>query len=337
MDMSLFHIHSVGRAAANKEPKTPALEIFPMETLSYVDGEITDLVQNVTVEGEDAFGEVYQDVLKSSNSIEAAWLPFGSNRVTPPDIRRGERVLLWKYGDTDQYYWASTGLDDYLRRLETVVYAFSDIPTNEDVKALDPTNSYYFEISTHKKMITLSTCKKNGEPFAYKFQFNLEKGIVILMDDVGNYFEMDSRERSIIMRNADKSILSLDKMDALLSADNSISLKTKTYKLDCDTATTNAKTSVSYATKTVTIRATTLAGNIDASTFSGTVTIQKLASFLKGFSAPAGGGATASIGVPITATAGAAINGGLTADGKNVGSTHNHTSGAPGSPTSPPI
>lgn len=335
MEMSKFHIHTIGKSAVNKEPYTPLLEVFPIETMSYVDGEITDAQETTEAEGEDAFGQSYTESVKSSNTLRATWFPFGSNRLTPPDIRRGERVLLWRYADTDQYYWTTTGLDDFLRRLETVVYAWSDT-TDESVKKLTIDNSYYVEVSTHKQLVTFSTCKSNGEPFAYKFQFNTKKGIVILMDDIGNYIELDSKERSIVMRNADDSILSLDKTIALLKTDAEINLVTKAYTLKCTTADTNASSSVSYTTPLVKIKATTLTGTIDAATFSGTVNVAKLLTMAGGLSATAGVGATASIAIPLSATDGVTTTGGLTNNGTNVGSAHTHISGAPGSSTSTP-
>lgn len=317
MDMSLFHIHTIGKATINKEPYTPLLEVFPIEKLAYVDGEIVDTPEDIESDGEDAFGNAYSVKTKSSNSIKATWFPFGSNRMTPPDIRRGERVLLWRYADTDMYYWTSTGLDDFLRRLETVVYAFSNT-TDEGVKKLTTENSVFIEVSTHLGVITLSTPKNHGEKFAYKFQFNYRKGIVILMDDAGNYFEMDSNERSIVLKNGDGSILSLDKMIALLATQQEINLKTKAYSLDCTTAVVNASTSITTKTGTYTMNATT-------STITSVVNING-ATTIQGNTAITGG---------FGLTGNADINGALKNNGIAVGSTHKHT-GNLGAPTSTP-
>ena len=136
---------------------------------------------------------------------------------------RGERVLLWRYADTDQYYWTTLGMDDYLRKLETVVYAFSDTK-DESVKVLTPDNAYYLEISTHKKLVTFSTAKSDGEPYAYTFQFDTAAGRVTLADDVGNYMELDSKNTSITLENADDSKVVLDRKVINISSVDAINL-----------------------------------------------------------------------------------------------------------------
>lgn len=326
MDISKFHIYTVGRSAINKEPYTPLLEVLPIEALSYVDGEIKDNQEEMTVEGEDAFGQKYSDNVKTANTLQCTWFPFDSNRLTPPDIRRGERVLLWRYADTDKYYWTTTGLDDFLRRLETVVWAFSNT-TDETVKKLTPDNCVYMEISTHLGIITLSTPKSHGEEFAYKLQLNYRKGIFIIMDDVGNYLEMDSNERSIILRNADGSILSLDKMVALLKTAKEINLDTKAYSLKCETAVINAKKSYYLETPKIDFKASMFKGTITTSTFTGIVTTQGLLQIQGGMAATpgsSGGGATAVIQIPLNINAAITSVGTFTNNGVNVGSTHKH-------------
>jgi len=252
--MSLFHIYTVGKAASNKKLNSPQLEIYPIEKLGYVDGEITDAITEDEIEGTDAHGKKYRIKGTVGNSIEATWIPFGSNRTTAPDIRRGERVLIWRYGDSDMYYWGDCGLDAYLRRLETVIYCFSNT-RDESVKTLTPENSWYIEVSTHRKMITLQTNKSDGERVAYTMQFNITKGTVVLTDDLGNHFEIDSFNKILTLQNADGSVLQLDKMKLYGYAKESIVFKTKAYSLDCATATVTATTSIAYKSPTYNLKA----------------------------------------------------------------------------------
>ena len=56
---SLFHIHSFGYAAENKELDSMILEVYPVETIAYTDGEIASFKDKVTSEGEDADGNKY--------------------------------------------------------------------------------------------------------------------------------------------------------------------------------------------------------------------------------------------------------------------------------------
>lgn len=218
-----FHIVSVGHAASNLELGTNKLAVFPIEQLGYLDDEINDDITTETVTGTDHFGNSYSVPMNISNGIRAVWLPLGSNRLSPPNVRRGERVLLWQYGDDDEYYWSTIGLDDYLRRLETVIYAFS-ATKDESVRKLTPDNSYWIEVSTHRKNITLSTTTINEEPYAYKIQLNTKDGALVIADDAGNLFELDSSKNKFTLKNADNQSLVLEGKTLKINA-NKIEIK----------------------------------------------------------------------------------------------------------------
>lgn len=282
MQVSKFNIYSIGYAAENKALDSKDVNIFPAEVLPYADGEI--IFEPIVLEcsGTDYFGEKYTVKVKTSLSIKSTWLQFGSNRQTAPDIRRGEKVLLWRYADTDKYYWTTLGMDDAIRRLETVVYAWSNVK-DEDVKVLTPDNSYYIEISTHKKHVTFSTCKSDGEPFAYQFQFNTKDGAVTITDDVENFIQLDSQERRLTFQNKDESQLVLDKGKGYFNTPESIDFNTPVFNV-------NAKASINFTTKAMTVKADTFTGNILASEFKGTVNIAKLLTISGGIAALVGTG-----------------------------------------------
>jgi hypothetical protein len=234
MESSQFRIVDLGIVAENKALSSKNILVTPLESLPYLQGEIRHAPELVSVEGVDSDGVAYTDKVVTDLTVEALWLPHGNtNRRTAPDVRRGERVVLWQSGNSDQYYWSSMGRDDNLRKLETVVYTFSGTQ-DEGVDSTDPDQCYYIEISTHNKQITLQTSDKNGEPFRYTFQFNTGEGVVTLMDDVGNYFEFDSSETKLTLKNKDGTWVSLDRKDILGYAPKNIDLKAESrIKLTC--------------------------------------------------------------------------------------------------------
>lgn len=243
VDISKFHIYSVGRAAENRKLSSHELEIYPIEHMGYIDGDVNSEKTENEAKGVDAEGREYSVKVTTSNSIKATWLKWGSNRLTPPDVRRGERLFIWRYADTDKFYWTSSGLDDHLRRLETVTYVFSNT-TDEATKVLTPDNSYFVEVSTHSKLITLGTCKSDGEPYAYSFQFNTKEGTVTLADDVGNYIELSSKDSKITLENIDKTLLSLDKKVLNIFAVDAVNIETKALSMKTETTDIKGKTNV---------------------------------------------------------------------------------------------
>lgn len=251
-DGSLLKFYSFGYAANNlpmMDPEDPTqictiLKVTPIEHLTMLDGELGSIPVEQEVEGQDANNDSYISKVTSDTAISADWLTgFGiSNRRTPPNMRRGERVMLFQYADTDQYYWTDLGLDGHFRKLETSVYSWSGT-SDEAVDGTLDGNCYSLEISTHTGQITLKTSKVNGEHCCYALQIDALNGKVQLVDDLDNEFVFDSKETMIRFKNADGSSIELDKKDVivkaperiLMSAEKSMLFKTEDYRLECNT------------------------------------------------------------------------------------------------------
>ncbi|MBF6723666.1 hypothetical protein HN240_18970, partial [Acinetobacter baumannii] len=93
---------------------------------------------------------------ESKNFIRAKWVDLsGGNRVTPPDVVANETVLLLKFGDVDEYFWCDFGREPELRRLEDVLYSFSNLP--KGIQAYDKKSSYWVQISTKHKFVHVHT------------------------------------------------------------------------------------------------------------------------------------------------------------------------------------
>lgn len=200
MSMSAIRPFSLGIVAEVKPLGERDLMVTPIEHMPALDGEIRFNPETSTVGGTDAYGNRYEVTVTTNLTLPAEWLPYGSNRVTPPDMQPGELVEILRLADSDRYFWRSLGLRDNLRRLETVIYAFcANASLTDDEVNLD--NSYFFEICTRSGKITLGTSKKNGEPFAYTLQLNSMGGKFILEDDADNYFEFDSNIPGFVYKN----------------------------------------------------------------------------------------------------------------------------------------
>ena len=260
-EKSGLSFYSVGRAANNKALKNEEgrpetrLEVTPIEQLNMLDGELISLPFDSEVTGQSADGSDYSAKVTLNTALTATWLSMGSNRATPPDVRRGERVIIWRYKDTDQFYWTETNWDQHLRRLETVHLRLS-ATADEQADMTDPTNYYHFAVSTHEGMIHLETARANGEKAKYALQINTKEGIAVLADDFGNLWQMESVAKIISMQNGDGTLLQLDKKkfygyapEAMhLLAEESIHLETKEFKVTTQTGQINASTSFTINT-----------------------------------------------------------------------------------------
>jgi len=208
---SCTKIMSLGYVAMNKPTGSNLIEVCPIEHLHRLDGEITTDTVEVSSCGIDKEGTPYTVSINMGTTVPCTW--YGeTNHMLSPDVRRGEQVWIWAMGDSNQYYWMSAGRDDHLRRLETQRYRWSGLPDNID-EEINEGNSYYMEISTHKKTVTFKTSMRNGERAGYTMQFNTGDGQVTLVDNEKNIFQLDTANTHIWMENSRGSIVELNKQN----------------------------------------------------------------------------------------------------------------------------
>ena len=201
MKVSVMQPYSLGIVAVNKKLNEKTIEVVLVEEFPFLDGEVTDNTESYKAKGSAGDGRAFDIDLDTTATVKAQWLPNGmSNRLTAPDVRRGERVRIWRTADEDRYYWEEIGDDQRLRKLETIILAFS--ATQKEDEDPSPDNSYFLEVSTHRKCVTFSTSKANEEPYAYALQFELGKGSFVLQDDIGNLISLISKTAHIEVINS---------------------------------------------------------------------------------------------------------------------------------------
>jgi hypothetical protein len=314
MEASKFHFYSFGTVAANKPRRGPdgnicdLVEVFPKEKFTMSAGEITDNVDTIQVKGKDAGGKDHQGEIKTKPSITCKWIPIGEpNRITPPDVRRGEEVIIYRYADTQFYFW-STAFNNLIRKLETIAWWISGTDDENETER-GPDNGYFVEMSSHEKHLIFSTSKKNGEVVRYYLQFDMANGNFLLKDDLGQEVLIDSVA----------GIMEVTTENEIIHNTKKYTINCKEYILNCDTSVVNAKDSATTNTKLFDVKAedkaTTTTKNFEVSASSGTefttpdakfsakVTIAGLLTWSGGMKGSGGsGGAAAEITGKLAAT-----------------------------------
>lgn len=213
---SALSFYSLGIAANNKEVGSKTLMVLPIEVLTLIDGEIASEPFNEKAQGVDADGNTYQTSVTGDRAIPCTWFPMAnSNRRTAPDVRRGERVLIYQFADRNEYVWQSLGMDDHLRKLETVTFSISGT-AEEPIDGTLPENAYILEMSSHKGLVTLRTSQKNGEKSVYTVQINAKEGTIAAGDNEGNYIRLDTANTEVEMVNGDNTLIRITKKEILL-------------------------------------------------------------------------------------------------------------------------
>ena len=231
MRMSCFKPVSFAVSATNAVGSSKVISVWPIELLPTMEGELTDESIELKTKGVDGDGKVYTDSINIGATVKATWIG-GGNKISVPNVRRGERLMLYSAGDSQTFYWDTLGMDQGIRRLETVIYAFNGNPINGGPTDPSPRDSYYLEVSTHKKLITLETSRLNGEMAKFVIQIDTGKGKITIKDEKGNFIFLDSVNGRIYMENADKSHIDLDKKLISIFAEEFINAKTKILNIE---------------------------------------------------------------------------------------------------------
>lgn len=222
---SKYQIASIGIVVETKPNGTDIVLASPVEIFyDQPSGRIYDKKE----EFEGGKGEINRENLQTEheakNYVRARWRPIGSNnRVTPPDVYEGERVLLFNYEGTEEWYWDNLGNEPSLRGLEDVVYLFSNV-SGQGSYALS--NSYFVRYNTKDKFIHLHTSKSDGEACEYDFKIDTKSGIWSMVDDLGNTLTMNSVDGTFV-----------GQINELFN------IKTKTIHFECEDIITDTKTS----------------------------------------------------------------------------------------------
>lgn len=210
-----YHLYSSAYVAATKKPDEDTINVIPIEHLTDVDGSI----------------DTYVGSLDQTMVLEATWINIGCDgRLTSPDVVLGEVVWVYRYADTDKYYWVTIHKDSTIRKLEHVVYGWCD--TADDLTEAKLEDMYTLTASTRDQYIELVTSKKNKEPVLYTVRLDTKEGVLTVKDDVDNTIVLRSTDRSLdvitstITFTCDKFHVTGDvQFDKTLTTDGATALK----------------------------------------------------------------------------------------------------------------
>lgn len=216
-----------GIAAADKEFHSRKLRVYLNETLPFHTDklEATEIVN--TVKTADTKENTYEGETTTKNYIEAEYMDLFTNRVHPPDVRRGEQVIVVNMEDSDTYYWYSAGRNDNLRRTERMRLAISDDVAFQ--KELHDDNTWFIELDTlHNKKLIISTANSDTShpvKYRYRIEIDADKDTLFICDNNNNEIRINSDIPQIYLRNKDNSIVDINKKNIIIAAPEDIILK----------------------------------------------------------------------------------------------------------------
>lgn len=193
----------IGIAAEDKEINSKTLKIFIKDLLPFYNGKLVPKETEHPINVKN-----YSGTLKLTNVVTATWYGKNSNRRYPPDVKRGEQVIVYIYSDKDTYYWDSAGRDDDKRRTERQMIAVANTP--DGPAPINTENSYGLTMDTQEEQIVrLHTSNTAGEEFRYQVFLDAKTGAVGFRDDANNEVMIQSEIPRVFMRNNKGTYLEL--------------------------------------------------------------------------------------------------------------------------------
>lgn len=278
MQASVFNLYSIGTAAENIVFGVTDLEVWPSEQRQALDGDVTTNQENISVEGQDAVGRKYTQNINTGNVIKAKWLSRDTHRPYPGLIRRGEKVMIWRSADSDEYFWEEMGTDIRYRRGDMwTIACISTVVGPDDPISME--NAYWFEIDSLNGVIRLSTTQLNGEACTYLFEFMTRDGMFRLQDSIGNYLRLDSVDQRWRIVNAAETTLDMHAENTTLSMNGKFTINAQNWEANIqDLIKFNATDFVQEIGNSITVKATTKEETITSEYSLNTTTAAMLAS-----------------------------------------------------------
>lgn len=186
-----FRFYSLGIVVKDKEEGSDMITVTPIEDFPMEKGRLSDTDREKKTSTPDTNNVTKTTTAKGGSTVEAKWVALSNpNRDNPPDVYKSETVMLYKYADTQDYYWTSLFREPKLRRLERMRTTLSN--KRGGVDAFDSDSSYWTEIDTKYKKLRLHTSDNDGEKAKYDITIDTKAGTFELIDSLGNKIYLDS-------------------------------------------------------------------------------------------------------------------------------------------------
>lgn len=197
---SKFKLYSKGIVAVDKARGSKIIKVTPIEEFPHLDKPLSEVSIEYDTELPDSQGSVQRSKITGNAMIEAEWLGMHQgNRLTAPDVIKGETVNIYRYADSEKYYWDTQGREDGVRRLETVTWGFNNSATPLEECGED--KQYRMTVSTHDQKIQMKTSDSNGEVTTYDITFDMKSGNLSITDKQGNTITLDSVKGDVNMES----------------------------------------------------------------------------------------------------------------------------------------
>ena len=193
----------LGYVVNDKVEDSYEIEVYPIEVIPTADGDLSKTESNsVTIQ--DSEGNNVAAKYDKSSTIPCTWYPNGEqNRITAPDVCKGDIVEIYTFGETEEYFWCVYSHNQALRKREKVLYFFS----NKAGVGGDSSQGYFLLVDTINKTVHFHTANNDGEACGYDLLFNTKEGQLSISDTLNNSIILESVDSKLTVTTNEKIII----------------------------------------------------------------------------------------------------------------------------------
>lgn len=232
--------YGLGYVVADKAEDSYEIEVYPVEVIPTAEGDLSKN-DSSSLSIQDSQGNNVSVKYDKSNSIPCTWYPNGEqNRITAPDVCKGDIVEVYTFGETDEYFWCVYSHNQALRKREKVLYYFS----NKAGTGGDSTQGYFLLVDTINKTVHFHTANNDGEACGYDMLFNTKEGQLSISDTLNNSIILDSVKGQLNITTNEKIVLNTKEvtvncLSANIKASNTCNIETGTMTIKSDVTNIN--------------------------------------------------------------------------------------------------
>lgn len=226
-----FRYYSLGIVVRDKEEGSDWIDVTPIEDFPMELGRLSDgdRVKEATMA--DTADVKKTSKIQGGTVVRAKWTPISNpNRDNAPDVYRTETVMLYKYADTQDYYWSTIFREPKLRGRERVRISLSNKDAGGD--SFNSDSSYWVEFDTRHKHVKIHTSDNDGEPTSYDITIDTKQGTVNLEDRLGNRFFLESVPGHLEVTTENSMTFNTKRFT--LNASESVEVNTPKHTLNAD-------------------------------------------------------------------------------------------------------
>lgn len=224
MSKEQLTLYALAYVSQDKKEDDHYIKAYPISTIPTASGELS-LDEVLVTTASDLLDGNINVIINKSNNIECEWLNQGdSNRLTAPDVCKGEIVFIYNFHGQDKYYWDTVFNKPEYRKREKALYFFSNKGEIDNSEG-HMSKGYFLLIDTRNKMIHLHTADNDGELTSYDISLDTAKGSLMILDGKGNSVELASHSDSLIINT--NANVEVNTKNALVNASELAKIETK--------------------------------------------------------------------------------------------------------------